>query len=144
MARALGINHVALEVDDVAAAIEWYGRFFEFGLRGQRATMAWLDFGDQFLALASPRRGGPDAGRHFGLVVDDKEAVRTALTEAGVDVPAAGFLRFHDPWGNSVEVVGYRDVQFTKAPAILEALGSGDLEKTAAAQAEMREKGLLD
>ena len=143
MARALGINHVALEVDDVAEAIEWYGRFFEFGLRGQRATMAWLDLGDQFLALSSPRRGGADAGRHFGLVVDDKEAVRAALVAAGVAVPASGFLRFSDPWGNNVEVVGYPDVQFTKTPAVLEALGSGGLEKTDAAQREMREKGLL-
>src|SRR6476646_8438053 len=98
MARALGINHVALEVDDVAAAIEWYRRFLDFGLRGQRATMAWLDLGDQFLALSSPRHGGPDSGRHFGLVVDDKEAARAALTAAGVDVPATGSLRFRDPW----------------------------------------------
>jgi len=142
MARAIGINHVALEVADVDEALAWYARFFDFELRGKRRTMAWIDLGDQFLALSSGRRQGPDDGRHFGLVVDDKEAVRAALADAGVDVPAEGGLRFQDPWGNAVEIVDYRDIQFTKAPAILAALAPEGLEKTEAAREELARKGL--
>jgi lactoylglutathione lyase len=142
VARAIGINHVALEVGDVDEALEWYGRFVEFELRGKRPTMAWIDLGDQFLALSSERRQGPDDGRHFGLVVDDKEGVRAALREAGVDVPAGGGLRFRDPWGNNVEIVDYRDIQFTKAPAILAALAPEGLEKSPAALEELARKGL--
>jgi len=142
MVRAIGINHVALEVGDVDEALAWYGRFFEFQLRGRRPTMAWIDLGDQFLALSSGRLQGPDAGRHFGLVVDDKESVRAALAEAGIDVRASGGLRFQDPWGNAVEIVDYRDVQFTKAPAILAALAPEGLEKSAAAHEELARKGL--
>lgn len=137
VARAIGINHVALEVGDIDEALTWYGRFLEFDLRGRRPTMAWIDLGDQFLALSCGRRQGPDAGRHFGLVVDDKEAVRAALADAGVDVSASGRLRVDDPWGNAVEIVDYRDVQFTKAPAILAALVPEGLEKSAAAREEL-------
>ena len=142
MARAIGINHVALEVGDVGEALEWYGRVLDFELRGRRPTMAWIDLGDQFLALSSPRTQPPDDGRHFGLVVDDKEAVRAALARAGVDVAPSGGLRFDDPWGNQVEIVDYRDVQFTKAPAILAALASEGLEKSPEAQEELARKGL--
>jgi len=142
MARAIGINHVALEVGDIEEALAFYGRFLELVLRGKRATMAFLDLGDQFLALSSPRRQGPDDGRHFGLVVDDKEAVRAALAEAGIDVGARGGLRFTDPWGNVVEVVDYRDVQFSKTPAVLAALVPEGLEKSAAAREELARKGL--
>jgi len=142
MARAIGINHVALEVGDVDEALAWYGRFFEFELRGKRPAMAWIDLGDQFLALSAGRRQGPDDGRHFGLVVDDKEAVRAALQDAGVAVAASGGLRFKDPWGNQVEVVGYRDVQFTKTAAVLRALAPDGLEKSAEALAEIERKGL--
>jgi lactoylglutathione lyase len=142
MARAIGINHVALEVGDVGEALDWYGRFLDFELRGRRPTMAWIDLGDQFLALSARRRQGADDGRHFGLVVDDKEAVRAALADAGIDVAPSGGLRFHDPWGNSIEIVDYRDIQFTKAPAILAALAPEGLEKTAAAREELERKGL--
>jgi catechol 2,3-dioxygenase-like lactoylglutathione lyase family enzyme len=142
VARAIGINHVALEVGDVDEALAWYGRFFEFELRGRRDTMAWIDLGDQFIALARGTGQGPDHGRHFGLVVDGKEAVREALREAGVEVPESGRLAFHDPWGNRVEVVDYADVQLSKAPEVLAALGLEGLEKTEAARAEMRAKGL--
>src|SRR3954452_16601658 len=142
MARAIGINHVALEVGDVDAALDWYARFLDFELRGRRPTMAWIDLGDQFLALSSSRRQSPDDGRHFGLVVDDKEAVRAALADAGVEVAPSGGLRFHDPWGNAIEIVDYRDIQFTKAPAILAALAPEGLEKTAAAREELERKGL--
>jgi len=142
MARAIGINHVALEVGDIDEALAFYGRFLDFELRGKRATMAWLDLGDQFLALSAPRTQGPDDGRHFGLVVDDKEAVRAALAEAGIAVGARGGLRFADPWGNVVEVVDYRDVQFSKTPAVLAALVPEGLEKSAAAREELARKGL--
>ncbi len=142
MARAIGINHVALEVGDVGEALAWYGRFFEFELRGRRETMAWIDLGDQFIALARGPGQGPDQGRHFGLVVDGKEAVREALRAAGVDVSESGRLAFHDPWGNRVEVVDYADVQFSRTPEVLAALGLEGLEKTEAARDEMRAKGL--
>jgi catechol 2,3-dioxygenase-like lactoylglutathione lyase family enzyme len=142
VARAIGINHVALEVGDVDEALAWYGRFFEFELRGRRETMAWIDLGDQFIALARGPGQGPDQGRHFGLVVDGKETVRAALRAAGVEVPESGRLAFHDPWGNRVEVVDYADVQFSRTPEVLAALGREGLEKTEAARDEMRAKGL--
>jgi catechol 2,3-dioxygenase-like lactoylglutathione lyase family enzyme len=142
MARAIGINHVALEVGDVDEALAWYGRFLDFDLRGRRPTMAWMDLGDQFLALTSGRRQAPDDGRHLGLVVDDKEGVRAALVALGIEVAPQGGLRFRDPWGNSIEIVDYRDVQFTKIPSILHALVPGGLEKTEAARAELTDKGL--
>jgi catechol 2,3-dioxygenase-like lactoylglutathione lyase family enzyme len=142
MARAIGINHVALEVGDVDDALAWYARFLEFELRGKRPRMAWIDLGDQFVALAAGRSQGRDDGRHFGLVVDDKEAVRAALQEMGVAVARSGGLRFHDPWGNQVEIVDYRDVQFSKTPAILHALAPEGLEKSTDARAELERKGL--
>jgi catechol-2,3-dioxygenase len=140
--RALGVNHIALEVDSVDAALEWWARFLVFELRGRRGGMAWIDLGDQFIALSEPRTQPADGSRHFGLVVDDKEALRGALRKAGVSVPAAGSLRFRDPWGNNIEVVDYRDVQFTKSPTVLAAMGSGELRKSEAALDELRQKGL--
>ena len=141
-ARLVGINHVALEVGDVDEALEFYGRFFELELRGRVRGMAFVDMGDQFLALSEGRLGGPDRHRHFGLVVDDKEAVRAALVEAGVEVSRGRSLDFRDPWGNQVEVVDYRDIQFTKAPWILQGMGLGELEKGEKAVEELRAKGL--
>jgi catechol 2,3-dioxygenase-like lactoylglutathione lyase family enzyme len=140
--RALGVNHVALEVDSVEEALEWWGKFLEFELRGDRGRMAWIDLGDQFIALSEPRTQTEDASRHFGLVVDGKEALREALRDAGVSVPASGGLRFRDPWGNNIEVVDYRDVQFTKSAAVLAGMGTGELGKSDRALAELREKGL--
>jgi lactoylglutathione lyase len=140
--RALGVNHVALEVDDVDAALEWWSRLFAFELRGRRRTMAWIDLGDQFVALSAPRSQPPDDGRHFGLVVDDKERLRATLQEAGLPVSETGSLRVDDPWGNTIEVVDYRDVQFTKAPDVLRGMGLDALGKSDAALAELRGKGL--
>jgi len=142
VARALGINHVALEVGDIDDALAWYGRFLELELRGRSPRMAFVDLGDQFIALSAGREQPADESRHFGLVVDDKEAVRAALTAAGVDVRPSGNLRFRDPWGNNVEVVDYREVQFTKAPEVLLALVPEGLEKSEAAREELRAKGL--
>jgi lactoylglutathione lyase len=143
MARLVGINHIALEVGDIDDALAWYGRFFEFELRGRAgARMAFVDMGDQFIALSAGRTQPADESRHFGLVVDDKEAVRAALTEAGISVRPSSSLDFNDPWGNHIQVVGYSDIQFSKTPAVLEALGLEALGKTEAAQREIRERGL--
>jgi catechol 2,3-dioxygenase-like lactoylglutathione lyase family enzyme len=140
----VGLNHVALEVGDVDEALEFYGRAFEFELRGRVPGMAFVDMGDQFVALAQRSGAPPDEQRHFGLVVDDKEAARAALREAGVDVPSGRRLDFRDPWGNHVEVVDYRDIQFTKTPAVLRGMGLEGLEKSEDARRELREKGLGD
>lgn len=140
--RALGVNHVALEVDSVDAAIEWWSRFFVLELRGRQSGMAWIDLGDQFVALSEPRSQPADDSRHFGLVVDDKERLRAALGDAGIDVPGSGSLRFQDPWGNAIEIVDYRDVQFTKAPGVLHGMGLDRLEKREEALEELRAKGL--
>jgi len=144
MARLVGINHVALEVGSVDEALEFYGRFFELTLRGRIRGMAFVDMGDQFIALAEGRTQPPDRHRHFGLVVDDKDTVRAALQDAGVEITGRRGLDFRDPWGNQVEVVDYRDVQFTKAPWILEGMGLDDLEKSESALEELRGKGLLE
>ena len=145
MARLVGINHVALEVGDVDEALAWYGRFFEFELRGRAGKeMAFVDMGDQFIALAAGRAQPADEARHFGLVVDDKEAVREELRLAGVTVQSAGSLDFLDPWGNHLQVVDYRDIQFTKAPAVLQAMGLDGLSKSEAAEKELRERGFAE
>ena len=141
--RLVGLNHVALEVGNVEEALEFYGQIFEFELRGRGSRMAFIDMGDQFVALAQGRTQPPDAHRHFGLVVDDKEAARRALQEAGVEVPGSGRLDFRDPWGNHVEVVDYREIQFTKSESVLRGMGLEGLEKNDAALAELRAKGLL-
>jgi lactoylglutathione lyase len=143
VARLVGINHVALEVGDLDEALTWYGRVFEFELRGRAGRqMAFIDIGDQFIALASGRTQPSDGARHFGLVVDDKEAVRERLREQGVPVAASGSLDFTDPWGNHVQVVAYRDVQFTKSPEILRAMQFDGLTKSEQAVEELRAKGL--
>jgi lactoylglutathione lyase len=145
VARLVGINHVALEVGEVDEALAWYGRFFEFELRGRAGrNMAFIDMGDQFIAVAGGRAQPPDEARHFGLVVDDKEAVRGELQQAGIAVQATGSLDFVDPWGNHIQVVDYREIQFTKAPGVLRAMGLDGLGKSDGAQRELRERGLSD
>jgi lactoylglutathione lyase len=141
--KLVGINHVALEVGDIDEALAWYGRFFDLRLRGRAgASMAFVDMGDQFIALARGRSQPPDTDRHFGLVVDDKEALRAALEEASVQVSHPPSLDFRDPWGNHVQAVDYSEVQFTKAPEIAAAMGIDGLEKSERAKAELRDKGL--
>jgi catechol 2,3-dioxygenase-like lactoylglutathione lyase family enzyme len=130
-------------VDDIDEALDWYGGFFEFGLDGRHGNrMAFIDMGDQFIALSTGRTQPDDRSRHFGLVVDDKEAVRIALKEAGVAVQDSGRLDFSDPWGNHVQVVDYRDIQFTKAPQVLRGMRLDGLSKRDGALAELRAKGL--
>jgi lactoylglutathione lyase len=140
--RLVGLNHIALEVGDVEEALEFYGRIFEFELRGRAGRMAFIDMGDQFIALAAGRTQPPDAHRHFGLVVDDKEAARRRLQEAGVDVQPHGSVDFRDPWGNGVQVVQYDEIQFTKAAGVLRGMSLEGLEKSEAALEELRAKGL--
>jgi catechol-2,3-dioxygenase len=143
MTRLVGINHVAIEVADVGAALDWYGSLFEFELRGRAGThMAFIDMGDQFLAIASGRTQARDQRRHIGLVVDDKEAVRAKLAAAGLAVQPSGSLDFVDPWGNHIQVVAYRDIQFTKATGVLRGMGLETLGKTPEALGELRAKGL--
>jgi predicted enzyme related to lactoylglutathione lyase len=141
-ARLVGINHVALEVGDVEAALAFYGQLFELELRGRGRRMAFIDIGDQFIALSEGRTQPPDQSRHLGLVVDDREAARTALVQAGVDILPGTGLDFRDPWGNLVQVVEYSEIQFTKAPAVLRGMGLERLSKTAGALQELRAKGL--
>jgi lactoylglutathione lyase len=140
--RLVGLNHIALEVGDIAEALEFYGRIFEFELRGRGGRMACIDMGDQFIALAAGRTQPPDSHRHFGLVVDDKEVARRALQDAGVDVQPRGSVDFRDPWGNHVQVVEYGEIQFTKAENVLRGMGLEDLEKSEQALEELRAKGL--
>ena len=139
----VGINHVALAVGDVDEAVEFYGRIFDLELRGRLRGMAFLDMGDQFLALAEADDPVADRQRHFGLVVDDSGRVRKALHEAGVEIEPSRGLRFRDPWGNLVEVVQYSEVQFTKTSSVLSGMGIEGLGKSESAQRELREKGLL-
>jgi predicted enzyme related to lactoylglutathione lyase len=137
--RGVGINHVALEVGSIDDALAFYGSLFELELRGRVAGMAFVDLGDQFIALAEGRTQEPDRHRHFGLVVDDRDAVLAAARSAGAEV--FGGNSFLDPWGNQVQVVAYADVQFTKAPTVLEGMGL-QLDKSESARRELRDKGL--
>ena len=139
MARAVGINHIALEVGSLDNALDFYGRLFELELRGRVPGMAFVDLGDQFLAFAERREREPDRERHFGLVVDDGTAVLAAAREAGVEI--FGGNSFLDPWGNQVQVVDYAEIQFSKTPAVLRGMGL-ELEKSEAALRELRDKGL--
>jgi catechol 2,3-dioxygenase-like lactoylglutathione lyase family enzyme len=143
MARLVGINHVVLEVDDLDEALDFYARLFELELRGRVPGMAFVDMGDQFLVLAEGRSQPPDGKRHFGLVVDDREDVRRRLADAGAEVLPGRGLDFRDPWGNHVQVIEYRDVQFSKTPAVLTGMRLDGLEKTPAALRELRDKGLV-
>ena len=140
MPRLVGINHVALEVGSIDEALAfWETVFGPLTLRGRSQRMAFVDMGDQFVALAADRTQPPDTNRHVGIVVDDKEAVLTAARRAGVDVRGNDV---RDPWGNLLQVVDYRDVQFTKSAEVLGGMGLDGLEKTEAALAELHAKGL--
>ena len=141
-ARAIGFNHVALEVGDIEEALAFYGRLFDFKLRGKNATSAFIDLGDQFIALQKGRTQAADDGRHFGLVVDDKEAVRKALADVGITPLPGRFLDFLDPWGNRIEIIGYDNIQFTKAANVLRGMGLAHLSKNESAIKELTAKGM--
>ena len=140
-AQALGINHVVLEVDDLDEALKFYGRLFQFALRGRNDHNAFIDLGDQFIQLRLGRTQEPDGARHFGFVVDDREPVREALEEMNVELLERG-MNFRDPWGNRIEVVPYDDIQFTKAPNILRGMKVEGLTKTPEALKELSEKDM--
>src|SRR4029453_10118466 len=131
-----------LEVGDIEEALAYYGRLFDFKLRGKSKDSAFIDLGDQFLALQKGRTQAPDDGRHFGLMVDDKEAVRRALAEAGIEPLPGRFLDFRDPWGNRIEIVGYDNIQFTKAPNVLGGMRLSRLNKNEKAKKELADKGM--
>ncbi len=141
-ARAVGFNHVAIEVGDIEEALAFYGSLFDFELRSKSETMAFIDLGDQFLALQRGRSQAADDGRHFGIVVDDKEAVRQSLAAAGIAPLSGRFLDFQDPWGNRIEIVGYDNIQFTKAPNVLRGMGLEHLTKNEKAIEELTGKGM--
>jgi predicted enzyme related to lactoylglutathione lyase len=139
--RAVGINHVALEVGDIGEALAFYGKLFDVTLRSRSETSAFIDLGDQFIALFKNDSGVRDTGRHFGLVVDDPARGRAILEEMGVELMAGHGVDFNDPWGNYVQLVTYEKIQFAKTPDVLGAMGLGDLEKTEAARREIAERG---
>jgi predicted enzyme related to lactoylglutathione lyase len=141
-ARMVGVNHVVLEVGDLDEALDFYGRIFDLRLRRRSDTNAFVDMGDQFIQFSLGKTQGPDDKRHFGLVVDDREPVRRALAEMGVELITR--MNFRDPWGNRIEVVGYEDIQFTKAPHVLRGMDLDGLGKTDAARAELAEKGMTE
>ena len=141
-ARLIGVNHVALEVGDVERALEVYAALFEFELRGRGGSMAFIDMGDQFLALSEGRTQPPDEHRHFGLVVDDPEAVRAGAEAAGFELAGGRGLNLRDPWGNYVQVVSYSEIQFERTAGVKRKLGIEGLEKGASALAEIDERGL--
>lgn len=141
--RLVGINHVAIEVGSIDEALEFYGKILSFTLRSRGDRMAFIDIGDQFIALGLGQGDRPDSHRHFGLVVDSKEATRRALAEAGVPILAGRGLDFRDPWGNHVQIVEYGEIQFTKSQNVLRGMGIEGLEKTPAALDELRRKGVV-
>ncbi len=141
-ARLIGFNHVAIEVGDLDEALEFYGRLFEIELRGRGRGMAFVDAGDQFIAISEGLTQSSDEHRHIGMVVDDKRAVRRALREMDVEVLPGRGLDFIDPWGNRWQVVEYSEIQFTKVPHILRGMGLGHLKKNENAIEELRNKGL--
>ena len=141
--RLVGVNHIAVEVADIDEALDFYGRLFDFTLRGRGRGMAFIDMGDQFIALSAGRTQEPDSHRHIGLVVDDLEAARLSLGEAGATILPGRGLDFLDPWGNHFQVVEYRRIQFTKADNVLRGMGLDGLEKSEQALEELRAKGLV-
>jgi len=140
--RLVGFNHVAIEVGDIDQALDFYGKLFTFELRSREPGMAFIDLGDQFLALQQTPNPSPTGGRHFGLVVEDKEAARKAIEAAGITIESGPFLDFRDPWGNLVEIVGYTNIQFTKADHVLRGMGLSSLRKNGQAIQELKEKGM--
>jgi catechol-2,3-dioxygenase len=141
-ARIVGINHVALEVGNIQEALSFYSLAFEFSLRGRSEKMAFIDMGDQFIALFEGHGEHRDGGRHFGLVVDDKEKVRKQLLHAGVELLPGRGVEFRDPWGNRVQIVEYANIQFSKNAAVLNRMGCGDLRKSQEALEELAKKGM--
>ena len=139
--KLIGMNHIALEVGDIEQALAFYGRIFDFKLRGKGPRQAFIDMGDQFINLAQTDKPHRDSPRHVGIVVDDRSDVRRLVEEAGGELLDGPFLDFLDPWGNRIEVVQYDNIQFTKAPHVLRGMGL-DLAKNDNAKKELAAKGM--
>ena len=141
-ATAIGINHIALEVGNIAEALAFYGSFLNFTITSQSEDAAFIYFGDQFINFAKGRTQSPDEKRHFGIAVDDKELVRNTLTEMDVTLLGGQFLDFLDPWGNRIEITTYTNIMFSKPTAILRGMGMDHLQKTDEALSELDKHGL--
>jgi catechol 2,3-dioxygenase-like lactoylglutathione lyase family enzyme len=143
-ATAVGINHVALEVESIDEALDFYSTFLDFEIESKSDEAAFIYFGDQFINFMTGRTQEPDNGRHFGIAVDDKELVREALSEMGVELLALNpkFLDFLDPWGNRIEITTYRNIQFSKTDHVLKGMGLSGLDKTENALTELRAKNM--
>jgi len=141
-ATAVGINHIALEVGDIDAAIDFYGQFLNFEIASRSETSAVIYFGDQFINFAKGRIQAADEQRHFGIAVDDKELARSTLEQMGIEFLDSRFLDFLDPWGNRVEITTYTNIQFSKTDSVLQGMGLGHLQKTEKAKEELRKRGL--
>ena len=139
--KMIGLNHIVLEVGDLDKALDFYGAIFDFELRGRNEGMAFLDMGDQFLVLAEGKNQQPDEERHFGLVVDDRSDAAALVEKAGGKMLDTGFVDFHDPWGNRVQLVEYQDIQFAKTPGVMKKLGA-DPTKTEEARQQIEDKGM--
>ena len=155
--RLVGINHVAIEVGSIDEALEWYGRIFEFTLRGKGERNAFIDLGDQFINMTlihAPRQDGAERRsaegrgverraerRRIGFVVDDRSSVKARAEAAGARMVEGPFLDFLDPWGNRIEVIEYSNIQFTKAANVQRGMGIA-LDKNANARKELAEKGM--
>lgn len=140
--KLVGMNHVALEVGDIDAALEFWGAIFDIKLRGKGKTAAFIDMGDQFIALMKSDEPHRDAHRHFGLIVDDRSRIRDLAEAAGAEILPTGRLDFLDPWGNFIQIIEYRDIQYSKTEGVLRGMGLTDLEKTDAAKQELADKGM--
>ena len=141
-ARAVGINHVALEVGDIDEALAFYGAFLDFEIESKSDTLAFVYFGDLFISFTMGRNQGPDEQRHFGIAVDDKDLARHTLEDMGITFLDSRFLDFLDPWGNRVEITTYTNIQFSKADHVLKGMGLEHLIKSESAMAELRKKKL--
>ena len=141
-ATAIGINHIALEVGNIAEALAFYGSFLNFRITSQTEDAAFIYFGDQFINFSKGRTQTPDEKRHFGIAVDDKELVRNTLTKMDVALLGGRFLDFLDPWGNRIEITTYTNIMFSKPTAILRGMGMDHLQKTDEALSELDKHGL--
>jgi len=143
--RLIGINHVAIEVGNIDEALDWYGKIFEFSLRGKNERMAFIDMGDQFINLTLvPDYAVPgEEKRHIGFVVDDRSRIIELAKAAGARFVEGPFLDFLDPWGNRLELVEYSNIQYTKAPNVMRGMGL-DLDKNDKAKKELADKGMTD
>jgi catechol 2,3-dioxygenase-like lactoylglutathione lyase family enzyme len=143
--RLVGINHVAIEVGNIDEALAWYGRIFEFALRGKGERNAFIDMGDQFvnLTLVPDHAVAGVEKRHIGFVVDDRSAIVELAKAAGARMVDGPFLDFLDPWGNRLEIIEYSNIQFTKAPGVMRGMGLA-LDKNDKATKELADKGMAD